>query len=242
MGNGPLNYKSLKEQVYEFLREQLSTGQLLPGSFINLEKISRDLRISKTPLREALIQLELEGFVRILPRRGVIVNVLTLNDIKDFYQIIGALEASAVLNSSHKIKESHIKKMEKLNREMKNAIDKDDFDTYYEKNLEFHNTYLNLCENTHLLKTVNVLKKRLYDFPRQKGYLKEWEEASIKEHEKFLEFLKEKNPKLAADFIRDVHWSFEVQKNYIIKYYPLEEYQKRLKEALGDRYEEEIFA
>ncbi len=240
--NGPLIYKSLKEQVYDFLREQLSRGNILPGSLINLEKTARELGVSKTPLREALLQLEMEGFVRILPRRGVVVNVLTLRDIKDIYQIIGSLEASAVLTAYTRMKPAHLKKMEELNRAMKLAIEKDDFDSYYEKNLEFHNTYLNLCENEQLTKIVNTLKKRLYDFPRQKGYLKEWEEASIKEHQEFLKLLEQENPKLAAEFIRDVHWSFEVQKKFIVKYYPLEEYQKKLKEILGEKYREETLA
>lgn len=237
--NGPLIYKSLKEQVYDFLREQLSKGSILPGSLINLEKTAKELGVSKTPLREALLQLEMEGFVRILPRRGVVVNVLTLKDIRNFYQIIGSLEASAVLASYPRLKFTHLNKMKDLNRKMKLAIEKDDFDAYYKKNLEFHNTYLNLCKNEHLVKIVNTLKKRLYDFPRQKGYLKEWEEASIKEHQEFVRLLEHDNPKLAAEFIRDVHWSFEVQKKFIVKYYPLKQYQERLREILGEKFEEE---
>ena len=86
-----LNLKSLKEQVYEYLREQLHKGKIRPGSFINMDETSRKLGISKTPLRDALIQLEMEGFITILPRKGVYVNVLTLQDIKDYYQVIGAL-------------------------------------------------------------------------------------------------------------------------------------------------------
>ncbi len=233
--NGLLNFKSLKQQVYEYLRKQMGKGNILPGSVINLNKTAKQLGISKTPLREALIQLEMEGFVRILPRKGVVVNVLTLSDIKDFYQIIGSLERAAVLSAFSKIERSKIKEMEKLNRKMKEAIDKNNFDIYYERNLQFHNVYLNLCKNTHLKKIVDNLKKRLYDFPRQKGYLKEWEEASIKEHELFLKLLSKGNIKLAADYIRDIHWSFEVQKNYIVKYYPLEEYQKALATILGER-------
>ena len=237
--NRPFIYKSLKEHVYDFLREQLSRGNILPGSLINLEKTARELGVSKTPLRDALLQLEMEGFVRIIPRRGVVVNVLTLKDIKDFYQIIGSLEALAVLVSYPKMKTLQLKEMERLNKEMKLALDKDNFDLYYEKNLKFHNTYLNLCDNKHLIKIVNTLKKRLYDFPRQKGYLKEWEENSIKEHQEFLKLLKEAKPKQAAEFMRDVHWSFDIQKKYIVKYYPLEEYQNKLREFLGEKHQEE---
>ncbi|KUK42218.1 MAG: Transcriptional regulator, GntR family, partial [Thermovirga lienii] len=55
--------KSLREQVYDYLRRKLNAGELKPGAFLNLNELSARLGISKTPLREALIQLELEGFV-----------------------------------------------------------------------------------------------------------------------------------------------------------------------------------
>ena len=91
-----LNIISLREQVYQFLRDQMQNGNLLPGASINLNQISRQLGISKTPLRDALIQLECEGFVSILPRKGVIVKATTLRDIRNYYDIIGALEAMVV--------------------------------------------------------------------------------------------------------------------------------------------------
>lgn len=62
--------KSLREQVYEFLRKELTEGKLIPGSSVNLTEISEQLGISKTPLRDALIQLEAEGFVTIAPGAG----------------------------------------------------------------------------------------------------------------------------------------------------------------------------
>ena len=93
-----LNTKSLREQVYEYLRDEIQNGNLLPGATINPNEISKQLGISKTPLRDAIIQLEIEGFVTILPRRGVTVKKLTLQEIKDSYEIVGALEASVIMN------------------------------------------------------------------------------------------------------------------------------------------------
>jgi len=214
-----LNIKSLKEQVYEYLREQMRSGDILPGSVIDMEETSKKLGVSKTPLRDALLQLEMEGFVTILPRRKVIVNVLSVQDIKNYYEIIGALESAALLSAFDHLKESDIQYLEKLNAEMKDAIDKDDFDLYYEKNLKFHNVYLNPSGNENLVKIVNTLKKRLYDFPRQKGFVKEWELASIGEHGGLVNLIKHKNKKEAVNYIRDVHWSFKVQEKYISKYY-----------------------
>ncbi|RKY88533.1 GntR family transcriptional regulator [candidate division KSB1 bacterium] len=215
-----LNLKSLKEQVYEYLREQMHVGKIRPGSLINMDQTAKQLGISKTPLRDALIRLEMEGFVTILPRRAVIVNILTHQDIKDYYQIIGALESSAIISAFPKIKTNEIKTMKELNRKMKYAINRDDFATYYDNNLKFHNIYLDLSGNRYLVKTVTTLKKRLYDFPRQKKYIKEWEEASIIEHATLVKLISDGKMQEAANFIRDVHWSFEVQKKFVKKYYP----------------------
>jgi len=65
-----INQKSLREQVYDFIREELTRGKLIPGDAINLNAISQELGISKTPLRDALLQLDTEGFVTISPVAG----------------------------------------------------------------------------------------------------------------------------------------------------------------------------
>ncbi len=218
-GNMILNLMTLKDQVYEYLRYQMRIGEIKPGSVIDMTAISKKLGISRTPLRDALIQLEMEGFVRILPRRGVIVNVLTVQDIKDFYEILGALESVAIVSVSDKFGEAEAKKMQQLNEAMNEAIEEDDFDQFYERNLEFHNVYIDLSGNGVLKKMTDVLKKRLYDFPRRSGYIKEWEVASIKEHKRLTDLLSEGKFLDAAAYIRDVHWSFLVQEKYVRKYY-----------------------
>jgi DNA-binding FadR family transcriptional regulator len=78
---------------------------------------------------------------------------------------------------------------------------------------------LSLSGNENLEKIVNMLKKRLYDFPRQEGFVKEWEEASIKEHQELVNLIKQRKIEEAASFIRDVHWSFPVQETFVKKYY-----------------------
>ncbi len=215
-----LNFKSLKEQVYEYLREQMRRGEILPGSAIDMEETSAKLGVSKTPLRDALLQLEMEDFVTILPRRMVVVNSLGENDVRNYYEIIGALESTALLKAFDRLRAADVDAMQALNEGMRRAIEANDFDAYYEKNLAFHNTFLKLCGNESLVKTVNNLKKRLYDFPRVSGFVKEWEESSILEHQALIELIRTGRSQAAANQIRDVHWSFKVQERFVRKYYP----------------------
>ncbi|MGB5660839.1 MAG: GntR family transcriptional regulator [Thermoanaerobaculia bacterium] len=217
--NGILQLRSLREQVYEYLRDAINRGELDAGSFLDQKKLSEGLGISKTPLRDALIQLETEGFVSILPRRGVIVNRLTLEDIRHLYEIIGALEGAVVISVGDRLEETHFQHMRSLNAEMIQAVEAGEFNRYYARNLSFHEVFLGLSQNTSLLRMVENAKHRLYDFPRRRDFLPDWESASTGEHAAFLDLLEGGDVRSAADYLRDVHWSFDVQQRFIVQYY-----------------------
>ena len=216
-----LNLTPLREQVYQYFRNEMQHGHLIPGSSVNLNQISRELGISKTPLRDALIQLEAEGFVTILPRRGVLVNKLTLEEIQNLYQIIGSLEATVVLAVFDKLTKSHVNRMKHLNANQFSSLKKKNFDKYYRLNLDFHDVFLNLSDNDTLKRIITPLKQRLYDFPRR-GYLEDWEKQHLEEHEMFIKAVAKSKRRLAANIIRDRHWCFDVHKKYLDRFYGLE--------------------
>jgi len=213
-----INQKSLREQVYDFIREELTRGKLIPGAAINLNAISQELGISKTPLRDALLQLDTEGFVTISPRRGVFVNRLTLEDIRQCYEIIGALESMVILAVFDSIQPLHIEKMKLLNSALRVSIKKDDFQSYYQQNILFHDVFLEMSHNQSLKRIIAPMKQRLYDFPRR-GYIKEWEQANCRDHDRLIEAFETGDRNAAVRVWRDVHWSFEVQEKYIRRFY-----------------------
>jgi DNA-binding GntR family transcriptional regulator len=215
----PINFKSLREQVYDYLRMAMNRGELAPGAVINLNAISDRLGISRTPLRDALIQLEIEGFVTILPRRGCVVNALTKEEIKNLYQIIGSLESSVISDEFVKITPGVIETMKRLNDKMRAALDDDDFGRYYDANLQMHDCYLDLSSNTSLQRIVRTMKQRLYDFPRKQAFVKEWEVSSTKEHDELIRLLESGDSGEAAAYICNVHWSYDVQQRFIERYY-----------------------
>jgi DNA-binding GntR family transcriptional regulator len=222
-GPGVIQLMSLREQVYEHLRESIEAGALEPGTFLDQNRISADLGISRTPLRDALLQLDLEGFVEVLPRRGVRVRQLTLDDIRHLYEIIGALEGAALLSSGDALESSEIETLRRLNEAMSAALDTADFDEYYALNLDFHGVFLSRSDNEELKRTVRVCRQRLYDFPRERAFVPEWERRSIEEHTALVALIREQDHRAAADFLRDVHWSFQVQKPFLLRYYHLDE-------------------
>ncbi len=217
-----LDVRSLREQIYEYLKNGIQTGQLVPGAFIKLNEISERLGVSKTPLRDALIKLECEGFVTILPRRGVVVNKLTLKEIKNILEIVGALESAVVTSVFDEITPQHIKEMHRINAKMKSCMKGKKpkrFDqNYYQLNISFHNIFLNLSNNNTLQDLIMPFKQRLYDFPRL-TYIREWELINCDEHDRFIKFLEEGKPIEAAKLWRDEHWSFTAHEKYIREFY-----------------------
>ena len=86
---------SLKEMVYENLRNQIITGKLAPGMRLPEEELSRAMNISRAPIREALNMLHRDGFATIIPRRGAIVSLITPEDIRDNWEMRELLAAKA---------------------------------------------------------------------------------------------------------------------------------------------------
>ncbi len=193
-------------------------GKLLPGAFIKLNKISTKLGISKTPLRDAVIQLECEGFVTILPRRGVLVNKLAIQDVKNILEIVGALESTVIVAVFDKFTSSHIAAMKALNSQMISAIHCEDYVSYYKLNIAFHDVFLDLSENVAIKRIIIPFKQRLYDFPRR-TYIEEWELNNCREHEMFMEYIEKGDCDKAVSLWRNSHWSFEAYEKFIRCFY-----------------------
>src|SRR5512139_71523 len=133
----PIVLKPLREQVYDHLRRLMARGELRPGGYLDLDALEARLGVSRTPLRDALLQLESEGFVTILPRRGVQVRALTRDDVRHLYEIVGALEGAALLAAFPRLGRGEAATLRRLNREMRAAVEAGDFGRYYDRNLAF---------------------------------------------------------------------------------------------------------
>ncbi len=214
----PNQTDSLRNRVYEYIHQEMVEGRLLPGASIDLNEMSRKLCVSKTPLRDALIRLEAEGMVSILPRRGIVVNRLELEDIRYLYEVIGAIEASLVTSIFHKFQDIHVARMEELNRQMKSAIMDGDFFAYDHPHWDFHNLFMEQSGNIFARRVITPIKQRLWDFPRQ-GFSQEWELRCCAEHQQIAEAIKRGDLAETVRIIREVHWSFAYNEKYIRKVY-----------------------
>jgi DNA-binding GntR family transcriptional regulator len=200
----PSNHQLLRTQVYEYLRGQLRNGELRPGMFLSITHLMKELNIGRTPLRDALIQLQTDGFVTFLPQRGIRVNELSRQEIKDILEVLGALDSRVMLSVFPQIGPAEISTMREINQRMSETALQMDFYKYWELNHQFHNVYLTLSSNSQILHLLNIFRQRLFGF----GEI-EWSNALLdlnhSEHLKIIELLESENPGEAAGYIRDIH-------------------------------------
>ncbi len=210
------NYKSLKDIVYDYIAEKINDGSLTRDKRIDEQLICKELKISRTPVREALIQLTTEGYLENLPRRGFIVRGVDEKKAMDLYIIIGRLDGLAAVLAMDYITDKEITMMNILVTSMDQAIESNAPDIYYKLQIDFHNIYINLCKNEELIRLLNQLRK---NFIRQR-YSDEEEgkgKADISallrringEHKVMVEIFQRKDKNEIERYIRDVHWKVE---------------------------------
>jgi DNA-binding GntR family transcriptional regulator len=196
----------LRLQVYEYLRNELKEGNLKPGMFVSINQIMKNLGLSRTPLRDALLQLQTEGFVTFLPQRGIQINELSQQDIEYMYEMLGALDSRVLLSVFSRIGTPEIKKMKRLNQQMLGKISDFNFNRYWDLNTAFHNTYLDLSSNIPVLKQINITRQRLFEFNiKKKDWSRKMREMNYTEHQTMIELFEKGNAVEAADYMRDVH-------------------------------------
>jgi len=208
------NSWSLRKEIFDYLSKQIEMGSLIPGSLINVRKLTEKLNVSRTPLREALAQLEIQGLVSILPQRGVLINVLMYEDLLDLFEIIGALESQVALTVFDRINGNEVKTMDRYNQAMKQAIKKGRNRNFHETNILFHKVFLDLSTNRELTTYVSSLKLRLFGFAL-KSYRDRFKKAIVAEHDEFIALVKEGNRNSAANYLKNVHWKFNYPDNFI---------------------------
>ena len=106
--------KSLTEQAYAILRERVITGELTPGVDVSEPELAEQLQMSKTPVREALARLCVEGLMEAFPRRGYRVTPVTLKDMNDLFTVRGVLEGTAAALAAQNMSEEELDALDRL--------------------------------------------------------------------------------------------------------------------------------
>lgn len=212
---------SSRALVYAYLQRQMKQGALLPGSVLDLKRISQKLGISSTPFRDSLIRLEAEGYLTIHPRSKVVVNTLELADFPFLYEIMGGLEYTVIAASLEAYTPEIIASMRRLNAEMKEAVLIGDMSAYDSAHYAFHEIFFEVSPNIFARRILMPIKNRLSDFPR-KNFVQEWYLAAIEEHSLIADAIEARSRELLMHALKELHWDFAYNERHIRKVYNLE--------------------
>lgn len=136
----------LSGSVASHLREQIISGRLKPGDFLRIDAIASDLGVSTTPVREGLLLLQSESFVRLLPRRGFVVNSFTKDDLRDIFWAQAVVGAELAGRAALKMSKDDLTKLQELDAEHEKAFKADD-EHHIQLGYEFHR-FINLAADS----------------------------------------------------------------------------------------------
>lgn len=203
-------YLSLKDHVYNYIVEQINNGKLIANKKVNEVAISENLKVSRTPVREALIQLSSEGLLENVPRKGFLIKNLTKEEAKETYFIIGALDGLAASLAVPLLTEKHMKEMEFYIQSIDLAINTDNFQMYHKMQEAFHDVYLSICPNKSLVNLLLKSQKKFlknFDHSGQKEEIKKKLLETNNEHRKMLVLFKDGDSAGLESYMKDVHWN-----------------------------------
>lgn len=151
----------LSNQIYTVLKEMIADYRFLPGVRINIESISRELDVSRTPVWEAVRRLEQEGLVENIPNRGVFMASLTAEQALDLYAVREVLEGMAARLAAIRIDDSSLQKMSESLQRQKEVIEAQDILAYSKLDFEFHAIVYDACSNEWLKELLGTIKNKM---------------------------------------------------------------------------------
>ncbi|MFJ5764001.1 GntR family transcriptional regulator [Lysinibacillus sp. NPDC097279] len=206
------NYLSLKDHVYNYIVDQINNGNLIAGKKVNESAISESLNVSRTPVREALIQLSSEGLLENVPRKGFVIKNLTTEEAKETYFIIGALDGLAAALAAPFLTEKHMNEMEFYIQSIDLAINTGNFSMYHKMQEAFHGVYLSVCPNKSLVNLLLQLEKKFlknFHHADEPEITKKRLSQTNNEHRKMVELFKKGEIAELERYMKEVHWNID---------------------------------
>ncbi|VTU30813.1 Carbon starvation induced regulator [Variovorax sp. PBL-E5] len=186
------------DTVYDTLKQRILRNKLSGGSQLLEDAVSADLGVSRTPIREALARLEAEGLIEAVPRHGYRVLPITMDDMRDIYQVLSPLETvAAELLAEKKPNTVEVKALQEAVDRMAAALKADDLDAWAEADETFHARLVDLCGNRRLAKVAHLLFAQSHRVRLFTLRLRDKPMSSVKNHAALVDAIRKGRPDLA---------------------------------------------
>lgn len=205
--------ESLKQQIYNILKEDILNQHFVDDEVLNERKISAELNVSRTPVREALKALEAEGMVQYVPYKGIVIKKMGEKDLKNIFQIRTALELLTIELALPNLSDAYILELEKCHQQQQEVLankDKKIKERFIDLDTNFHGILLKMANNELLTVMIGDIRDKIRRFGMNAIFCGEFRyQETIKEHHSIMEAVKSKNSKAAKEKMK-----YHMQKTY----------------------------
>ena len=201
MGLEKISVKTLRQEVYDQLRDKIISAEILPGQTISLRELAQKFGVSLMPVREALWQLESERIIVIESNRSIRVNTLTAKEMEEALRLRLMLEATAVERACDLRPEDAIPKVKRLLEAMEASVDRPKI--FMRRNTQFHFSIYSYADSPLLLEILNRLWARVFPYVFTYAIMTQDNSKVMKFHWKMFQWFAEKNKKKIIDALRE---------------------------------------
>ena len=192
----------LRDAVFETLREAILKGVPSPGQHLMEMQLAYQLGVSRTPVREAIRMLELEGLVNMVPRKGARVAAISEKSLCDVLEVRRALEELSVRLACTRMEREDLEKLDSINQQFIRACQGDDVVQIARIDESFHAVIYEAADNAKLLQLLNQMQNQMYRYRIEYIKMKERRQILVEEHKKIIHSLARRDADVAAEATR----------------------------------------
>ena len=191
----------LRDVVFNTLRQAIRRGELKPGERLMEIQLANKLGVSRTPIREAIRKLELEGLVLMIPRKGAEVAEITEKNMLDVLEVRRALEELAVKLACERITEEEIQELKDAADAFQKILSEKDITKIAEADEAFHDVIFKSTGNDRLIQLLNSLREQMYRYRLEYLKREEYHPQLLEEHQQIIDRITRKDQSEAAELI-----------------------------------------
>ncbi|MCC8136895.1 MAG: GntR family transcriptional regulator [Clostridiales bacterium] len=195
-------YLPLRDVVFQTLRQAILRGEIRPGERLMEIHLAQKLGVSRTPVREAIRMLELEGLVMTIPRRGAVVAEITVSDMEDVLEVRMALEELAVQIVCKKLTKEQLDELKELAAGFRRTLGGGDVGECAQADMLFHDAIYNATGNKRLVQILNNLREQMYRYRMEYLKDKSTHQILVEEHAEILQALEQRDEQKALEATR----------------------------------------
>ena len=194
-------YLPLRDVVFNTLRQAILRGELEPGTRLMEMQLADKLGVSRTPIREAIRKLELEGLVLMVPRKGAEVAEITEKSLRDVLEVRRALEELAVELACERMTTEEIEELKEAEHAFEEALNCGDVTKYAEADVKFHDIIYRTTDNERLIQLLYTFREQMYRYRVEYLKREDSHDTLLEEHRCIIEMIERRDVQKAVEIV-----------------------------------------